>query len=180
MGHPCPASDESTIHYNTRHTDPGSGAGAPDPADQSLDVRVLPRRSGSSRLVPNAHGTHPLPEDQAPTSSPGWSAVPRARAPIVSITLLVATTTLPTRWLVRLIRSSKSALASRVSCLRRGMAAAHGGPTTRSILASGLRPPGMLSLAAHRARSRPAATYQAMKQGGGMDLHLSRARCRVD
>jgi len=29
MGHPCPASDESAIHYNTRHTDPGSGAGAP-------------------------------------------------------------------------------------------------------------------------------------------------------
>ena len=29
MGHPCPASDECAIHYNTRHTDPGSGAGAP-------------------------------------------------------------------------------------------------------------------------------------------------------
>src|SRR5260370_34748422 len=28
-----------------------------DRADQSLDVRVLPRRSGSSRLVPNAYGT---------------------------------------------------------------------------------------------------------------------------
>ena len=36
-----------------------------DRADQSLDVRVLPRRSGSSRLVPNAHGTQPLPEDHA-------------------------------------------------------------------------------------------------------------------
>src|SRR5207249_2642719 len=36
-----------------------------DRADQPLDVRVLPRRSGSSRLVPNAHGTQPLPEDQA-------------------------------------------------------------------------------------------------------------------
>ena len=36
-----------------------------DRADQSLDVRVLPRRSGSSRLVPNAHGPQPLPEDQA-------------------------------------------------------------------------------------------------------------------
>jgi hypothetical protein len=34
-----------------------------DRADQSLDVRVLPRRSRSSRLVPNAHGTQPLPED---------------------------------------------------------------------------------------------------------------------
>ena len=29
MGHPCPASGECAIHYNTRHTDPGSGAGAP-------------------------------------------------------------------------------------------------------------------------------------------------------
>src|SRR5215467_12649842 len=77
MGHPCPASDECAIHYNTRHTDPGSGAGAPpkydhvvetfpsDRADQPLDVRVLPRRSGCSRLVPNAHGTQPLPEDRA-------------------------------------------------------------------------------------------------------------------
>ena len=27
-----------------------------DGANQSLDVRVLPRRSGSGRLVPNAHG----------------------------------------------------------------------------------------------------------------------------
>src|SRR5262249_10002660 len=31
-----------------------------DRADQPLDVRILPRRSGSSRLVPNAHGTQPL------------------------------------------------------------------------------------------------------------------------
>src|SRR5262245_2589935 len=36
-----------------------------DRADQPLDVWVLPRRSGSSRLVPNAHGTQPLPEDHA-------------------------------------------------------------------------------------------------------------------
>src|SRR5258708_12535107 len=36
-----------------------------DRADQPLDVRILPRRSGSSRLVPNAHGTQPLPEDHA-------------------------------------------------------------------------------------------------------------------
>src|SRR5262250_2820986 len=35
-----------------------------DRADQSLDVRILPRRSGCSRLVPNAHGTQPLPEDR--------------------------------------------------------------------------------------------------------------------
>jgi len=36
-----------------------------DRTDQSLDIRVLPWRSGSSRLVPNAHGTQPLPEDRA-------------------------------------------------------------------------------------------------------------------
>src|SRR5262245_46562008 len=36
-----------------------------DRTDQSLDIRVLPRRSGSSRLVPNAHGTQPLPQDRA-------------------------------------------------------------------------------------------------------------------
>src|SRR6266566_9588296 len=36
-----------------------------DRADQPLDVRVLPRRSRSSRLVPNAHGTQLLPEDHA-------------------------------------------------------------------------------------------------------------------
>jgi len=37
-----------------------------DRADQPLDVRVLPRRSGCSRLVPNAHGTQPLPEGPGP------------------------------------------------------------------------------------------------------------------
>src|SRR5262249_2919905 len=36
-----------------------------DRADQPLDIWVLPRRSGSGRLVPNAHGTQPLPEDGA-------------------------------------------------------------------------------------------------------------------
>src|SRR5262245_47377702 len=41
-----------------------------DRTDQSLDVRVLPRRSGSSRLVPNAHGTQALPEDRAIRSVP--------------------------------------------------------------------------------------------------------------
>src|SRR6478672_8153679 len=51
-----------------------------DRADQSLDVRILPRRSGSSRLVPNAHGTQPLPEDHTirSVSVPNkivWSAV---------------------------------------------------------------------------------------------------------
>src|SRR5262245_51038524 len=36
-----------------------------DRADQSLDVWILPRRSGSSRLVANAHSTQPLPEDRS-------------------------------------------------------------------------------------------------------------------
>src|SRR5262249_40226680 len=36
-----------------------------DRTDQSLDVWILPRGSGCSRLVPNAHGTQPLPEDRA-------------------------------------------------------------------------------------------------------------------
>src|SRR5215831_6434995 len=77
MGHPCPATYESAIHYNTRHTDPGSGADAPPQIRSrgrdipvgsyrsSLDIRVLPRGSGCSRLVPNAHGTQPPPEDRA-------------------------------------------------------------------------------------------------------------------
>src|SRR5262245_30189812 len=33
-----------------------------DRADQPLDIRVLPRGSGCSRLIPNAHGTLPLPD----------------------------------------------------------------------------------------------------------------------
>jgi hypothetical protein len=36
-----------------------------DRADQPLDVRILPRRSGSDRLVPNAHGAQTLPENRA-------------------------------------------------------------------------------------------------------------------
>src|SRR5262249_47245550 len=35
-----------------------------DRTDQSLDVWILPRRSGCGRLIPNAHGTQPLPEDR--------------------------------------------------------------------------------------------------------------------
>src|SRR5262249_22992855 len=41
-----------------------------DRTDQSLDIRVLPRGSGCSRLVPNAHGTQPLPEDRTIRSVP--------------------------------------------------------------------------------------------------------------
>src|SRR5262245_47937484 len=41
-----------------------------DRADQPLDVRVLPRRSGSGRLFPNAHGTQALPEHRAIRSVP--------------------------------------------------------------------------------------------------------------
>jgi hypothetical protein len=54
MGHPCPASDESAIHYNTPHTDPGSGADAP-PQIRSCgrDIPVgscgsVSRRTGSA------------------------------------------------------------------------------------------------------------------------------------
>src|SRR5205807_10481577 len=36
-----------------------------DRADQPLDVRVLPRRSGRGRLVPNSHGAQTLHEDRA-------------------------------------------------------------------------------------------------------------------
>jgi hypothetical protein len=41
-----------------------------DRADQSLDVRVLPRRSGRDRLVPNAHGAQTLHEERAIRSVP--------------------------------------------------------------------------------------------------------------
>src|SRR5260370_38764388 len=36
---------------------------AADRADESLNVSILPRRSGGDRMVPNAHCTDPLPED---------------------------------------------------------------------------------------------------------------------
>jgi hypothetical protein len=36
-----------------------------DCADQPLHVRILPRRSGSGRLVPNAQGAQPLHEERA-------------------------------------------------------------------------------------------------------------------
>src|SRR6266481_9813635 len=52
-----------------------------DGSDQSLDVRVLPRRSGSGRLVPNAHGAQPLPEDQAIRSVPVPNKITRRTVP---------------------------------------------------------------------------------------------------
>jgi hypothetical protein len=36
---------------------------AADRADESLNVSILPERSGCDRTVPNAHGTDPLQED---------------------------------------------------------------------------------------------------------------------
>jgi hypothetical protein len=36
-----------------------------DRADQSLDVRILPRRSGCDRPIANAHGVQTLHEDWA-------------------------------------------------------------------------------------------------------------------
>src|SRR5262245_40991082 len=52
-----------------------------DRADQSLDVRVLPRRSGSGRLVPNAHGTQPLPEDRTIRRVPVPNKITRCIVP---------------------------------------------------------------------------------------------------
>src|SRR5262249_4679876 len=52
-----------------------------DRADQPLDVRVLPRRSGSGRLVPNAHSTQPLPEDRTIRSVPVPNKVTRCTVP---------------------------------------------------------------------------------------------------
>src|SRR5262249_4622239 len=52
-----------------------------DRADQPLDVRVLPRRSGNSRLVPNAHGTQPLPQDRAIRSVPVPNKIARCTLP---------------------------------------------------------------------------------------------------
>jgi hypothetical protein len=37
---------------------------AADRADESLNVSILPGRSGCDRMVPNAHGTDPLQEDR--------------------------------------------------------------------------------------------------------------------
>ena len=36
----------------------------PDRADESLNVGVLPRRSGCDRMVPNAHRMDPLQIDE--------------------------------------------------------------------------------------------------------------------
>src|SRR5262249_49954029 len=52
-----------------------------DRADQPLDVRVLPRRLGSSRLVPNAHGTQPLPEDRTIRGIPVPNEIARCTIP---------------------------------------------------------------------------------------------------
>src|SRR5215469_9905875 len=52
-----------------------------DRADQPLDIRVLPRRSGSSRLVPNAHGTQPLPEDRTIRGIPVPNKIARCTLP---------------------------------------------------------------------------------------------------
>src|SRR5262245_11248567 len=52
-----------------------------DRTDQSLDIRVLPRRSGCSRLVPNAHGTQPLHEERAILSVPVPYKITRCTVP---------------------------------------------------------------------------------------------------
>src|SRR5205823_14628213 len=52
-----------------------------DRADQSLDVRVLPRRSGRDRPVPNAHGAQTLHEERAIRSVPVPNKVTRCTVP---------------------------------------------------------------------------------------------------
>src|SRR5215470_19827083 len=52
-----------------------------DRTDQSLDIRILPRGSGCSRLVPNAHGTQPLPKDRAIRSVPVPNKIARCTVP---------------------------------------------------------------------------------------------------
>jgi hypothetical protein len=64
-GRPCSEIDGSSTHYNRRHIRVGSGAVetfAADRAEESLNVSVLPGRSGCDRMVPNAHCTDPLQE----------------------------------------------------------------------------------------------------------------------
>src|SRR5262245_40519862 len=48
-----------------------------DRTHQPLDVRVLPRRSGRGRLVPNAHGAQTLHEERAIRSVPVPNKVTR-------------------------------------------------------------------------------------------------------
>jgi hypothetical protein len=68
--------DGSSTHYNGRHTRVGSGAGALQTIKWSRHSRriepmsrstlsILPGRSGSDRMVPNADYTDPLQEDWA-------------------------------------------------------------------------------------------------------------------
>src|SRR5262249_4428434 len=52
-----------------------------DRADQPLDVGILPRRSGRSRLVPSAHRAQPLPEDGAIRSVPVPNKIARCTVP---------------------------------------------------------------------------------------------------
>src|SRR5215467_197724 len=52
-----------------------------DRADQSLDIWVLPRRSGSGWLVPNAHGVQPLLEDRAIGRVPVPNKITRCTVP---------------------------------------------------------------------------------------------------
>jgi len=92
-GHSCPASDECAIHYNTRiSTQYPAQVRLPeydhvvetfpaDRADQPLDVRILPRRSWSDRLVPNAHGAQTLPEDRAIRRVPVPNKITRCTIP---------------------------------------------------------------------------------------------------
>jgi hypothetical protein len=52
-----------------------------DRADQPLDVRILPRRSGSDQHVPNAHGAQTLPENRAIRRVPVPNKITRCTIP---------------------------------------------------------------------------------------------------
>src|SRR5262245_8965590 len=73
------ASDECAINYNTRHTDPGSGAGAP-PQIRSCgrdipvgSCRSVSRRTGSATVI-GEQSAFPSPVGSKPsrTAAPSW------------------------------------------------------------------------------------------------------------
>ena len=57
---------------------------SPDTADESLDIRILPRRAGGSHHFMDAHMSHTLPKIGAADAVPiaqeiAWRLVPRER-----------------------------------------------------------------------------------------------------
>ena len=54
---------------------------APDRPDQPLGISVLPWRSRRNRLVPDAHGQQPLPDDRTKSSVPIANEMTRLSLP---------------------------------------------------------------------------------------------------